>query len=1046
MSVRQITIQGTAPMMSTIPTRRGRGRRIVRAAAGVLGTVAAVVAFAAPAQAAGGFDFTNFETQFVDVDSGGNEVEATQAGSHPDYLSVLFRVTTGLNPRGGVIPLEGMKDIDVELPPGVVGNPEATPRCSMGDFDNGRCPRQSVVGVLDLVYNLGRATPAPYTMAVYNVTPPKGVVARLAVQLVVVSTVMDIRVNSDGRYTIETNTKNISQIVALYQMRLRLFGVPADMNGEGPIITDVQGTLGGRGTGARIPYLTLPSKCGPAGAAKIRGRSWATPGTWAEASDELAPLTGCLDAGFDAAMTLEAQTPRAGVPAGAEVTLRVPQNENPDGVATPPVKRVTTTLPEGMVVSPSNADGLVSCTDEQAALRSLADPSCPAASRIGSVEIQTPVLPGPLTGSIYLGQPKSMKAASGEMLRLFLVAEGHGVTIKQEGRITPDPVTGQLTAVFDNAPELPFSEMKLVFKGGPKAPLTNPRVCGNYTTATEVTSSAGHVSNSTSHFDITQNANGGPCGPLGFAPSFAAGTANASAGAASALMVGFGRSDSEQDLSDLAVDLPAGLMGMVSQAELCGEAAAAAGTCGEASRIGGVSIASGPGTNPFRLAGRGVYLTGPYKGAPYGLTIVVPALAGPFDLGTVVVRAAIFVDRKTAALRVVSDPMPTILEGIPLRVRQVTVAIDKPGFTVNPTSCSPKAITGMLRSAEGAAANVSSRFQVGNCAALAFDPSLTMRIGTPKSVFVGAKAPAEMVDGGHPALSARVAMNAGTANNVKAAVTLPKALALDPDNANGLCEPVDAARDTCPAASIVGSVKAVTPVLRGTVDGPVYFVRGERIDPKSGRTIRTLPKLFVPLTSSENPGVKIDLHASSEVKNDRLVTTFDNLPDVPISTFDLNLNGGKNGILVVSNTNACATAQYADNVFTGHNAKRYITKTGLATTCPLSVVKSSHSATALNLTIGGLEPGKVTVTGKGLTKKSKTIKPATPQTAGQGRASTTATVSATTHTSVALPLSKAIRRALATGRSVKIKVTVAFKAQNATKTIKTTKTITVKKK
>jgi hypothetical protein len=1029
--------------MTSSISRSGRGRRMVRAAAGVLGTLAAVVAFAAPAQAVGGFDFTTFDTQFMNVDSDGNEVEATQAGSHPDYLSVLFRVTTGLNPRGGVIPLEGMKDIDVELPPGVVGNPEATPRCSMGDFDNGRCPRQSVVGALDLVYNLGRATPVPYTMAVYNVTPPKGVVARLAVQLVVVSTVMDIRVNSDGRYTIETNTKNISQIVALYQMRLRLFGVPADMNGEGPIITEVDGTLGGRGTGARIPYLTLPSKCGPVGAAKIRGRSWATPDKWAETSDELAPLTGCMDAGFDAAMALKSQTPRAGVPAGAEVTLRVPQNQNADGVATPPVKRVTTTLPQGMVVSPSNADGLVGCTDEQAALRSLDDPSCPAASRIGSVEIQTPVLPGPLTGSIYLGQPKSMKAATGEMLRLFLVAEGHGVTIKQEGKITPDPVTGQLTAVFDNAPELPFSEMKLVFKGGPKAPLTNPRVCGSYTTATEVTSSAGHVSNSTSHFDITQNANGGPCGPLGFAPSFAAGTANASAGAVSPLMVGFGRSDSDQDLSDLAVDLPAGLMGMVSQAELCADAAAAAGSCGEGSRIGGVNVASGPGTNPFQLAGRGVYLTGPYKGAPYGLSIVVPALAGPFDLGTVVVRAAVFVDRKTATLKVVSDPMPTILEGIPLRVRQVSIAIDKPGFTVNPTSCSPKAISGTLRSAEGTAANVSSRFQVGNCSALEFDPSLTMGVGTPKPAFVAKKTPAEMVDGGHPALSARLVLNAGRANNVKASVTLPKALALDPDNANGLCEPVDAARDTCPAASIVGSVKAVTPVLRGTVDGPVYFVRGERTDPKSGRTIRTLPKLYVPLTSSENPLVKIDLHAGSEVKDDRLVTTFDNLPDVPISSFDLNINGGKNGILVVSNTDTCATAQYAENVFTGQNAKQYITKTGLATACPLSIVKSSHTASALNVSLGGLAPGKVTVTGKGLTKKSKTITAATPKTIGQGRASTTVTVGATTHTSVALGLSKAVRRSLARGRNVKVKVTVAFKAQGATKTTKATKTITI---
>jgi hypothetical protein len=1037
MSVRRTPIEGTAPKMS-IPRRR-LGRRMSRTAAGVLGTLAAALAFAAPVHA-GGLEFTSFQAQFVDLDGNGAEVEATQAGSHPDYLDILFGVATQPNASGDPIPLESIKDVDVELPPGIVGNPEATPRCTMVDFGADRCPGQTVAGVTDVTYNVGRGGEVVFTAGVYNVTPPKGVVARLVFRLVAVDTVMDIRVNNDGRYTIETNVKNISQLVSVYKMHLRLFGVPSDMNGVDPNT----GLFGVRGTGARIPFLTLPSRCGPAGAVKIRGDSWKTPGQWAEASDELAPLTGCADAGFDAGLSLQPQTPRAGVPAGAEVTLKVPQNDDPDGLATPPVKRVTTTLPEGMVVSPSNADGLVGCTDEQAALRSLADPACPAASRIGSVQIETPVLPGPLTGAIFLGQPKSMKAASGEMLRLFLVAEGSGVTIKQEGRITPDPVTGRLTAVFDDAPELPFSEMRLVFNDGPKAPLTNPRVCGTYTTSTEVVSSAGSTASSTSRFDITQGATGGACAPLGFAPSFVAGTANATAGAASALTLAFGRTDGEQDLGDLAVNLPPGLMGMVSQAEPCADAAAATGTCGEAARIGSVDVAAGPGTNPFGLPGRGVYLTGPYKGGPYGLSIVVPAIAGPFDLGTVVVRASIHIDRNTAALRIVSDPMPTILEGIPLRLRQVKVTIDKPGFMVNPTSCSAKGIGGTLTSAQGVAASVASRFQVGNCAALAFDPALAMRLGTAKGTFVAAKTPSEMVDGGHPGLSARLAMNAGRANNAKAAITLPEALALDPDNANGLCEPVDAARDTCPAASIVGSARAVTPLLKGTVDGPVYFVRGERIDPKSGRVIKTLPKLFVPLTSSENPLVKIDLRANSQVDgDDRLVTTFENLPDVPLSSFDLSITGGKHGILVVSGTNACATAQYADDVFTGQSGKRYISRTGLATTCPLSIVESSHSATALNLTLGGLAPGRVTVTGQGLSKKSRKIAVAGPQVTGEGRSSTAVTVSATTHTSVAVPLSKAVRRSLARGRDVKVKVTVAFTAQGAKKTTKATKTLTI---
>ncbi|MES1193457.1 MAG: hypothetical protein ABUM26_03975, partial [Solirubrobacterales bacterium] len=275
-------------------------------------------------------------------------------------------------------------------------------------------------------------------------------------------------------------------------------------------------------------------------------------------------------------------------------------------------------------------------------------------------------------------------------------------------------------------------------------------------------------------------------------------------------------------------------------------------------------------------------------------------------------------------------------------------------------------------------------------------------------------------------------------------VTLPKSMALDPDNANGLCEPVDAARDACPANSIVGNVTATTPLIGGTVDGPVYFVRGERTDPKSGRIIKTLPKLFVPLRSSENPALKIELRASSDVDDDdRLVTTFDNLPDVAISTFDLNINGGKNGILVVSNTNACSATQYADSAFVGQSGRRYDGKIGLDTACPLGVAKSSHSAGALRLTLGGLAPGKVTVTGTGLRQKSKTIPIAGPKVVDESKSGTEVTVSATTHTSVALPLSKAARRSLARGRNVKVKVTVGFKAQGATKTTKATKTITI---
>jgi hypothetical protein len=383
-------------------------------------------------------------------------------------------------------------------------------------------------------------------------------------------------------------------------------------------------------------------------------------------------------------------------------------------------------------------------------------------------------------------------------------------------------------------------------------------------------------------------------------------------------------------------------------------------------------------------------------------------VAGPFDLGTVVVRAAILVDPDTTQLKVVSDPLPTILEGIPLQIRLVTVKVDRPGFTFNPTNCSATSVGGQLTSTAGASANVSSRFQVGDCVSLGFTPKLTMTMS----------GKGQTKDGAHPALHARLTPPAGDANNKKATVTLPLALALDPGNANGLCEPKDAAADKCPASTIVGSAQAQS-ILPDTLKGPVYFVRGERIE--NGKVRKTLPKLYIPLTAN---GVKINLHASSDVKDDRLVTTFDNLPDAPFSSFDLNINGGKHGILAVSGKDVCAATNVADAEFAGQNGKTYTSKVTMGTPCALGIVKSSHTSTALKVTVGGLGAGKVSAAGNGVTKSSRSLTGAT-----------TATLT--------LKLSKATRRALARGRDVKVKVKVAFTAKGQKKAKTASKTLVI---
>lgn len=854
--------EGIEPTMTT--STRKTGARLRRAAAGLAGGLAAALALAAPAQAE--FGIASFSSQMLGPDG---TTEVTQAGAHPTTFVTTFNLTTRTNARGGPIPFENPKDVRVELPTGLYGNPQATPRCSMADFGREACSAQTVVGSNDATYtNGGRANLFTSTNAVYNVVPPKGVVARFAFRILVIDVILDMRVNSDGRYNLQTDIKDLSQATAVSRNRLTLYGVPADLNGPG-------GVPGG---GTRVPLLTLGSECGPQQPAKLGVTSWDHPTTWATAEYAPPAITGCDDSAFAANMAFQPRSPRAGAPSGYDVRLTVPQSGSADALATPPVRRVVATLPEGVVVSPSNATGLVGCTDEQAALRSLAEPACPAASRIGSVSIDTPLLSEPLTGGLFLGKPLSMRSQSGEMLRIFFVAQAQGVTIKQEGRITPDPVTGRLRAVFDQAPQMPFSQLALSFDDGPGAPLTNPRTCGTYTTTTDVTSWAGQTSTTQDSFQITQSSGGGACAPLGFAPSFVAGMANAAAGGSSTFTLGFGRTDGEQDLGDLSVQLPAGVMGMVSQAELCDDAAAAAGTCAETSRVGSVQVAAGPGTNPFQLAGRGVYLTGPYRGGAFGLSIVVPAVAGPFNLGTVVVRSAIHVDRTTAALRIVSDPFPTILEGIPLRMRQVRVAIDKPGFMVNPTSCSEKRIAATLRSAEGVAASAASRFQAAGCRSLPYQPKLALRIGARGRTRNGITTP----------LQATLTMPRGQVNNRSVTVKLPKTLNSRLKVINDACTVAEFEGETCTKA--VGTAVAKTPVLRNPLRGTLFFVRNPA---------RRIPDLMVRLKGEgREAAVAIDLTGKVTIPRDlTLRTAFDRIPDVPIDSFQLNLVAGRRGAI-----------------------------------------------------------------------------------------------------------------------------------------------------
>jgi hypothetical protein len=400
------------------------------------------------------------------------------------------------------------------------------------------------------------------------------------------------------------------------------------------------------------------------------------------------------------------------------------------------------------------------------------------------------------------------------------------------------------------------------------------------------------------------------------------------------------RGDRQDVIDGLDVALPGGLLGAVRNVELCTDAAADAGSCPVASRVGSATVAAGPGSNPFYLRDQPVSLTGPYKGAPYGLAVAVHAAAGPFDLGTVVVRQALHVDPNTAKVTVKSDPLPTIRDGVPFRVRRVHVVTDRPGFMRSPTSCKAKTIGTSVSSAGDQTANLSAPLQATGCSKLAFKPKLALSLTGKKQTRTGK----------HPGLKATVTQRSGEAGIQKAEVRLPKSLALDPSNAQALCEFADGTKDDlenrCPKGSTVGRAKATSPLLKKPLSGNVYFVKNVRIDPKTGNAIRTLPMIIVALRGE----IDINLRGESSTTNSgKLVNTFDNVPDAPLSQFNLNINGGNTGILAVTRTrkgkiNLCAGRHIAEADIDGHNSRSSDLDIGMKTPCSKRQTKAAKRA------------------------------------------------------------------------------------------------------
>jgi len=819
-----------------------------------------------------------------------------QAGSDPATLTtgvrLLSEAQTNLDfplPNLAITaPTESFRDVIVHVPPGFVGNPTATPvRCTPSQLttqaepiQEPTCPPESQVGLVQL--NAGDIVP------LYNVEPPAGTPAAFGFfyNSVVVTLKAKLRPSDDG---IDIVTEKAPSSIPIPKFEVTLWGVPNDSShdslrgfclnggfGFNPTIGDC--SLRARST---VPFLRTPTSCpGTPLLWSIDMDTYQHVGTFVHNQATTPAMTGCEFNPFQPGFALTPATQAPHAPSGLDAGVTLNEDWGPQGIAPADLRKVTVTLPDGMTINPSSADGLKACTDAQLLLRQDGTATCPDGSKLGTVTLQTPLLDHPVSGTIFLRTQNSEDPQSGELFRIAVEirSDQDGIDIKLPGSIRADPNTGQLTTVFDDLPQLPFDSMTLHFKSGPRAPLASPSTCGDHTTNVELVAWNNKVVDTSSSFTTSG------CQVPRFAPSFLAGVENAAAGSSSPFNVVLARSDDDQEFRSVTIDTPKGLLARVKDAQQCSNAAADTGNCPTDSLIGGAIVGAGVGSQPFFITTGRVYLTGPYRGAPYGLAVAVDAVAGPFNLGTVVVRQAIQINPRTAQLSVVSDPFPTIIKGVPLHIRSVQVSIEKPNFMVAPTNCSKQQVGAVATSVDGATARLAERFQVGGCKSLKFAPRLSLFVGSKRHTSTGISTPFKAV----------LTQTPGQSNLRSVRVVLPQTLAALLNVVNHACTLSEYEAGRC-EDSRAGSAVAVTPLLKHPLRGGAYFVRHPG---------HALPDLMVRLRGE----IAIDLVGRVTIPGGKqLATNFDTIPDAPVSKFTLSIVSGSHGPLGVSH-NLCTKA------------------------------------------------------------------------------------------------------------------------------------------
>ncbi|HTA14072.1 MAG TPA: hypothetical protein VK781_04360 [Solirubrobacteraceae bacterium] len=876
---------------------------------------------------------------------------AMRAGAHPFAITTGFFVNTIIGPSEEIVPAYEAKNIEANLPSGLIGNPQVVPKCdSHGNIEECAFHHQEAqVGVAATVTGGfgedGSFGSEGVSSAIWSLVPEAPTPAEFGFLVAFVPVHLRARVRSDSDYGVTVSSPDTLQTRRLYGSFVTFWGKPNE-----PIHDEERCSfltfgllLGCEPTkAANTPFLTDPTDCVDQAleppAMTMDLSFWQRPEEFTlPLSSSLASVGGCDRVPFHPSLHVIPTQHTAASPTGLLTELDMPQIDSEEGLGEADVHKAVVTLPEGMTISPAAAGGLGACSPSQIGLTGSspvrfdeAAPSCPESSKLGTATIDTPLLPDSLKGNIYLAEQGNNPFGSLLAVYLYATDPVSGVEVKVAGSINPDPVTGRITATFDDLPQLVFGDVKLAFKSGPRAPLMTPTGCGTFFATSDLTptSKAGAGPNgetvpggsdaiSSDSFSIEG------CSTRRFAPSFVAGMTNNQAGAFSPFTLTLTRnSDEEAALSSVSMSMPRGLSGMLTRVPLCGVVQAKEGSCPASSQIGHVTVVFGDGPNPLTLPepGKGqdpVYLTGPYEGAPFGLSIVVPAEAGPFNLGRVIVRAKVQVDPITAQVSIVSDAMPTILQGVPTDLRTVNVVIDREGFTFNPTNCNAMALAGQVGSVQGDTAGVSNRFQAANCGTLGFKPRLNVSTAGKTSRASGASLDVK--------LSYPKAAFGSQANIAKVKVDLPKQL---PSRLTTLQKACPAATfnqnpAACPAGSRVGSATATTPIIPVALSGPAYFVSYG--DAK-------FPELVVVLSGY---GVTVQLHGETFISKAGITSsTFRQVPDVPIGSFELKLHQGSNSALA-ANGNLCRSKLKMPTAFTAQNGmvlhqSTVVTSTGCA--------------------------------------------------------------------------------------------------------------------